>query len=106
VGDLQHRPIAAQNLDADVEPLVHPDDRRVSPLAADVDPDDDPLTVLEARLPGARLPGADRQPVVRGFDPLIADEAPEGRLRQSLALLAELLGGDPACGVAAANEVE
>jgi len=56
--------------------------------------------------PAHACQGADRQPVVRGFDPLIADEAPEGRLRQSLALLAELLGGDPACGVVAANEVE
>ena len=60
VGELEHGTIARQDLAADLQLLVQPDDRRVGAFTADVDADDDPLTLLEVGLARAGLPGADR----------------------------------------------
>jgi hypothetical protein len=95
VGNVEHRPIAGEDLDADVQAVVDPDDGAVGTLPADIDADHDPLAVLEHRLAGARLPRADREPVVLGFGPLIGEVPPEGGLGEPLALLAKLLDGDP-----------
>lgn len=68
---LEHRSVVAQDFDADVEALVHPHDRRVGPLAADVDPDsvhwlanEAPVRQVRQRLPG-RAELIDRDPARR-----------------------------------------
>jgi hypothetical protein len=94
-----------EDLDADVEFLVDPDDGGCGDFAADVASNPDPFAVSELGLANTRLPRTRWQPVTCALCPLAAVEAPVGEFGDGFLGLGEQLRCDPAGGVAALHHL-